>query len=154
EMATAIAGQIALAAENARLVRQAEAHADELGALHDVTATLTSTLDLPTVLEAVADSARALIGAQRCGVFELDASQQLVPRVSRGVPVDALLTLRPSAAPTSSARCSALRAPSWPASIRGRPSSRSCSTRPASPARRTSRCWWSIPRRARCGWAR
>ena len=95
EMATAIAGQIALAAENARLVRQAEAHADELGALHDVTATLTSTLDLPTVLEAVADSARALIGAQRCGVFELDASQQLVPRVSRGVPVDALLTLRP-----------------------------------------------------------
>src|SRR5439155_1527206 len=64
-------------------------------ALDDVTATLTSTLDLPTVLEAVADSARALIGAQRCGVFELDASQQLVPRVSRGVPVDALLTLRP-----------------------------------------------------------
>jgi len=95
ELATAIAGQIALAAENARLVRQAEAHADELGALHDVTATLTSTLDLPTVLEAVADSARALIGAQRCGVFELDASQQLVPRVSRGVSVDALLTLRP-----------------------------------------------------------
>src|SRR3989442_2413 len=95
ELATAIAGQIALAAENARLVRQTEAHADELGALHDVTATLTSTLDLPTVLEAVADSARALIGAQRCGVFELDASQQLVPRVSRGVPVDALLTLRP-----------------------------------------------------------
>src|SRR5438093_4129851 len=95
ELATAIAGQIALAAENARLVRQAEAHAGELGALHDVTATLTSTLDLPTVLEAVADSARALIGAQRCGVFELDASQQLVPRVSRGVPVDALPTLRP-----------------------------------------------------------
>src|SRR5207245_9654468 len=57
EMATAIAGQIALAAENARLVRQAEAHAGELDALHEVAATLTSTLDLPTVLEAVADSA-------------------------------------------------------------------------------------------------
>src|SRR5438034_5751303 len=94
ELATAIAGQIALAAENARLVRQAEAHAGELAALHDVTATLTSTLDLPTVLEAVADSARALIGAQRCGVFELDASQQLVPRASRGVPIEHLLTLK------------------------------------------------------------
>jgi signal transduction histidine kinase/CheY-like chemotaxis protein len=95
EMATAIAGQIALAAENARLVAQAEAHAGELTALHDVTASLTSTLDLPTVLEAVADSARALIGAQRCGVFELDASQQLVPRASRGVAIEELLTLKP-----------------------------------------------------------
>src|SRR6266850_4137526 len=95
EMATAIAGQIALAAENARLVRQAEAHAGELAALHEVAAGLTSTLDLPTVLEAVADSARSLIGAQRCAVFELDGSQQLVPRVSRGLPVDRLLTLKP-----------------------------------------------------------
>src|SRR5206468_12474383 len=48
ELATAIAGQIALAAENARLVRQAEAHAGELAALHDVTATLTSTPELRT----------------------------------------------------------------------------------------------------------
>jgi signal transduction histidine kinase/CheY-like chemotaxis protein len=95
ELATAIAGQIALAAENARLVRQAEAHAGELAALHDVTATLTSTLELPTVLETVADSARSLIGAQRCGVFELDGAQQLVPRASRGVPIEHLLTLKP-----------------------------------------------------------
>src|SRR5262249_25149759 len=40
EMATAIAGQIALAAENAHLVRQAEAHVGELAALHEVAATL------------------------------------------------------------------------------------------------------------------
>ena len=92
-LATAIAGQIALAAANARLVRQMEAHAGELAALHDVAATLTSTLDLPTVLEAVADAARTLIGAQRCAVFELDAAQRLVPRASRGVPIEMLLTL-------------------------------------------------------------
>src|SRR5438067_2243465 len=96
DMATAIAGQIALAAENARLVRQAEGHAGELAALHEVAAGLTSTLDLPTVLAAVADSARTLTGAQRCAVFELDGSQQLVPRVSRGLPVDRLLTPRPA----------------------------------------------------------
>ncbi len=95
EMATAIASQIALAAENARLVREAEAHANELGALHDVATTLTSTLDLSAVLEGVADAVRGLIGADRCAVFELDAAQQLVPRVSRGVGVQALLTLRP-----------------------------------------------------------
>jgi signal transduction histidine kinase/CheY-like chemotaxis protein len=95
ELATAIAAQIALAAENARLVREAEAHAGELGALHDVATTLTSTLDLSAVLESVADAARALIGADRCGVFELDAAQRLVPRVARGVGLDTLLTLRP-----------------------------------------------------------
>src|SRR5262249_16749864 len=95
DMAAAIAGQIALAVENARRVRQAEAHAGELAALLDVAATLTSTLDLPTVLEAIADAARTLIGAQRCAVFELDAAQRLVPRVSRGVPIDMLLTLEP-----------------------------------------------------------
>src|SRR5213080_3940427 len=71
DMATAIAGQIALAAENARLVRQAEAHAGELAALHEVAAGLTSTLDLAMVLEAVADSSCMLTGAQRCAVFEL-----------------------------------------------------------------------------------
>src|SRR5207237_123857 len=95
ELATAVAGQIALAAENARLVRQAEGHAGELAALHEVAAGLTSTPDLPPVLAPVADSARTLTGAQRCAVFELDGSQQLVPRVSRGLPVDKLLTLRP-----------------------------------------------------------
>jgi GAF domain-containing protein/CheY-like chemotaxis protein len=95
EMATAIAGQIALAVENAQLVSQANAHAEELVALHDVSATLTSTLDLPTVLDAVADYARGLVGAQRCGVFELDASQQLTPRAARGVRLDQLLTLKP-----------------------------------------------------------
>ena len=64
-------------------------------ALHEVTATLTSTLDLPTVLEAVADAARTLIGAHLCAVFELDGGQRLVPRVSRGLPVGVLRTVEP-----------------------------------------------------------
>ena len=95
EMATAIAAQIALAAENARLVRQAEAHAEELTALHDVATSLASTLDVTTLLEDVTEAALTLVRASRCAVFELDAAQLLVPRTSRGVPVESLLSLRP-----------------------------------------------------------
>ena len=50
DLASAIAGQIALVAENARLYQEAHARADELPALHEIGTTLTSTLDLPTVL--------------------------------------------------------------------------------------------------------
>jgi signal transduction histidine kinase/FixJ family two-component response regulator len=95
ELATAIAAQIGLAADNARLYRQAQEHAVELTALRDVATTLTSTLDLPSVLEAIADSAMALIGAQHCALFELDASNTLVPKVSRGLPFDVVVTLKP-----------------------------------------------------------
>jgi GAF domain-containing protein len=94
EIVTAIAHQIALAAAHARLVREAEAHADELGALRDVTTTLTSTLDVTTVLEDVGAAALTLIGASRCAVYELDDAQQLVPRMARGVALPSLATLR------------------------------------------------------------
>jgi signal transduction histidine kinase/CheY-like chemotaxis protein len=85
ELATAIAGQIALAAENARLVREAEAHASEAAALRDVATTLASTLDLRAVLEAILDTAVGLIGGQACAVWEVDAAGFIVPLVSRGV---------------------------------------------------------------------
>jgi GAF domain-containing protein len=49
ELASAIAGQIALVAENARLYREAHEQAGELAVLREVGTTLTSTLDLPTV---------------------------------------------------------------------------------------------------------
>ena len=72
DLASAIAGQIALVAENARLYREAQAQARELAALREVGTTLTSTLDLTTVLDAVVDAAVRLSGAQQCAVLELD----------------------------------------------------------------------------------
>lgn len=83
DLASAIAGQLALVAENARLYREAQAQAGELAALRGTT--LTSTLDLTTVLDAVVDAAVRLSGAQQCAVLELDpADQRLHVRAQRG----------------------------------------------------------------------
>jgi signal transduction histidine kinase/ActR/RegA family two-component response regulator len=85
DLASAIAGQIALVAENARLYREAHAQASELAALHEVGTTLTSTLDLPTVLDAVVDAAMRLSGAQQAAVLELDPdARRLHIRAQRG----------------------------------------------------------------------
>ncbi len=86
DLASAIAGQIALVAENARLYQEAHAQASELAVLHEVGTTLTSTLDLPTVLDAVVDAAVRLSGAQQCAVLELDPTdQRLYIRAQRGL---------------------------------------------------------------------
>jgi GAF domain-containing protein len=88
ELASAIAGQIALVAENARLYREAQTQAGELAALREVGTTLTSTLDLTTVLDAVMDAAVRLSGAQQCAVLQLDpADQRLYVRAQRGFDV-------------------------------------------------------------------
>ena len=86
DLASAIAGQIALVAENARLYGEAQTRADELSALHEVGVTITSTLDLPTVLDAVVEAALRLIGAPQGAVLELDpADQRLHVRAQRGM---------------------------------------------------------------------
>ena len=86
DLASAIAGQIALVAENAQLYREAQAQASELAVLHEVGTTLTSTLDLPTVLDAVADAALRLSGAQQAAVLELDPTDgRLRVRAQRGL---------------------------------------------------------------------
>src|SRR5260370_1333957 len=55
--------------------------------LQETAQALTSTLHLPTVLEAIADQALTLIGAQRCAVFELDPlDEHLEARAARGMP--------------------------------------------------------------------
>jgi signal transduction histidine kinase/CheY-like chemotaxis protein len=86
ELVRAIAAQVALAADNARTHRHTRAQADELATLVDVGARLTSTLDLPSVLDAVAEAAVGLIGAQGCAVLELNAEEKrLHYRAGRGM---------------------------------------------------------------------
>jgi nitrate/nitrite-specific signal transduction histidine kinase len=87
-------GQVARAF-NEMAARVAESRASlegrvaELAALQKVGTTLTSTLHLPAVLEALAESAIGLIGASRCAVFELDPNdQRLYARGSRGMRAD------------------------------------------------------------------
>ena len=59
----------------------------ELTPLRETPQASTSTLHLPAVLEAIADQALTLIGAQRCAVFELDPlDARLKARAARGMP--------------------------------------------------------------------
>jgi signal transduction histidine kinase len=90
-VAAAIAAQGALAVENHQLRRAADGHATVLARLLESTQVVASSLDLPAVLEAIADGALRLIGAQRCAVFELDPDAQLLRvRASRGMRPDQL----------------------------------------------------------------
>jgi len=88
-LAIALAGQVALALENARLFEETRQRALEISTLHDIGTKLVSTLHLSAVLEEIAGSAIQLIGAQRCAVFELDPrDQRLHVRASRGMRPD------------------------------------------------------------------
>lgn len=74
----------------------ADSQAMELAALQETAQALTSTLHLPGVLEAIADRAITLVGAQRCAVFELDPlDERLKARAARGMsPSQAFWPLR------------------------------------------------------------
>src|SRR5262249_37752223 len=95
DLAMMVAAQIALAIDNARHYQDARQRASEIETLAAIGETLTSTVDAQKVLEAIADSAAVLIGAQRAVVFELDAEARcLRARAIRGIGIEPGLTVR------------------------------------------------------------
>ena len=89
DLAMTIAAQVALAVETSRQYHEAQQRAVEVETLAAIGETLTSTLDLQGVLEAIAESAKSLIGAQRAAVFELEpGSGFLRARASRGIDIE------------------------------------------------------------------
>ncbi len=94
DLAMTIAAQVALAVDNARHYQDARQRAAEVETLAAISETLTSTLDVQSVLEGIADSATTLIGAQRAIVFELDQEAGcLRARAVRGMSVEPGFTL-------------------------------------------------------------
>ena len=94
DLAMTIAAQVALAVDNARHYQDARHRAAEVETLAAISETLTSTLDVRSVLEGIADSATTLIGAQRAIVFELDQETGcLRARAIRGMAVEPGFTL-------------------------------------------------------------
>ena len=84
-----MAAQVALAVDRARQYEEAAQRASEVQTLSAVGETLASTLDLQEVLDAIADSATKITGAQRAVVFEMDQSAgHLLARAVRGMAVD------------------------------------------------------------------
>jgi GAF domain-containing protein/anti-sigma regulatory factor (Ser/Thr protein kinase) len=85
DLAMTIAAQVALAVHTARHYAAAQQHAAEVETLAAIGETLTSTLDLQRVLEAIAESAATLLRAPRAAVFELDQAAKCVrARANRG----------------------------------------------------------------------
>jgi signal transduction histidine kinase/uncharacterized protein YigA (DUF484 family) len=92
----AFANRAAIAIENAHLYKQVQEHAneleervavatkeirqraDELSALYEVSRDLAATLDLDTLLPAVARRVTAVLGADRCAVFLFDESARVL----------------------------------------------------------------------------
>lgn len=85
--AETVAGQIAIAIENARLYgltdERLREKVQQLQALQRVTATLVSTLDMSEVLSTVARQAAVITGTDMAGIFELDEATQLLHIVAQ-----------------------------------------------------------------------
>jgi len=121
ETLTAIGQQVGLAIETARLHEAAQARARELAALGEAGTAIVSRLDLPSVLEAIAESAINLIGSQRCAVYEVDPEdQRLHVRTTRGVDLRAVFSpMKLGQGAVGSATL--LRQPSWSSDIERQP---------------------------------
>ena len=82
---TALADQMAMAIENARLFERSEARARELAILNEVGQTITSTLDLNSVLDLIMRKAVELLDVEAGSLLMLDeAGENLVFQVALG----------------------------------------------------------------------
>ncbi len=68
----AISGQLAVAVENARLFEEARQRTEEVSALLATTIDLSSSVELGTRLEVIAQSAQRLVDADSCIIYKLD----------------------------------------------------------------------------------
>ncbi len=75
-LAAAFAGQVAIAVENSRLYAQAQQRVAELEALRGISLQLTSSLDVHTVLDSIAESALDLVGATDCIIYLYDEESE------------------------------------------------------------------------------
>ena len=71
-----LAGPLASAIEQRRLVEAGRRHNDELAALYRTSRLITARLELGAVLEAISRSVTALIGSTGCGIGLLDADRR------------------------------------------------------------------------------
>lgn len=81
----AFADQVALAIQNARLYAQAERRTDQLRALREIDQTLSSELDLKTVLQSLVEAARHLVDVRYAALAVMDAKGELAHFYTDGI---------------------------------------------------------------------
>ncbi len=77
-----IANTVGVAIQNARLYAEAQRHADEMSALAEIGREISSSLDLPTVLERIATCARDLLTRDTTAVYLLDKERETLRAVT------------------------------------------------------------------------
>ena len=77
-LAESLAVQAAFATQNARLFEDAQRRANELETLRRSSLQLTSSLDLPSVLDSIAKSVLSLVGAENCHIYLYDEAKQTI----------------------------------------------------------------------------
>jgi signal transduction histidine kinase len=75
-----LADQAAIAIENARLYQETERHAADLAVLYEVGKEITSTLDLGTRLQTIADAAARMARADKSLILLIDAEEERLTR--------------------------------------------------------------------------
>jgi GAF domain-containing protein len=86
-LAQAIARHIAIAVENAKLHEAERSHARYLGSLYKIARTITSTLELETVLEMIMDRLQSLIASDVCAILLYDQNTGHIQLTSgNGIP--------------------------------------------------------------------
>ncbi len=78
---TTIAASVGAAIHNAQLYQETQRHAEEMAALAEVGRDISTTLDLPTVLERIASHARDLLAANSSAVYLADPDGQTLRAV-------------------------------------------------------------------------
>ncbi|MES2099664.1 MAG: GAF domain-containing protein [Pseudomonadota bacterium] len=82
---TTVAASMGVGLENARLLEETQRHARESQALSDVGRDLSSSLDLPTVMDRIANHARDLLQASNGAIFLPDVSTPAGGRTHRAI---------------------------------------------------------------------
>ncbi len=115
---TALAGQAAVALENARLFAEAKRSAAEYQALFEVGALVGSILDVNRVLDLIVDRCRALLGVAGAGVFRLDpAGGYLSYERGIGLSPEFVRALRVEVGEGTTGKAVEQRAPVWTADL-------------------------------------
>jgi PAS domain S-box-containing protein len=78
QLAESLAVQAAFAVQNARLFADAQRRAAQLEALRRSSLQLTSLLDLPAVLDSIAESVLSLVDAENCHIYLYDEAKQTI----------------------------------------------------------------------------
>ncbi|HET7876150.1 MAG TPA: GAF domain-containing protein [Methylomirabilota bacterium] len=115
---SALAGQAAVALENARLFAEARRSAAEYQALFEVGRLVASTLDVDRVLDLIVDQCQAVMGVRAAGIFRLDQeSRRLVHLRGRGLSAEYVEEIRVRLGEGTAGRAIVEGGPAWSADV-------------------------------------